>query len=59
VGGQREYYRVPIDHCYALVGLIRRHWRGLSGGTEARQAIGDFFARLRDQPGTLRDWSHA
>jgi hypothetical protein len=59
VGGQGEYYRVPIDHCYALVGLIRRHWRGLSGGTEAWQAIGDFFARLRDQPGTLRDWSHA
>ena len=30
-----EYYLVPIDECYKLVGLIRTHWRGLSGGTEA------------------------
>ena len=29
---QRSYYRVPIDECYKLVGLIRVHWRGLSGG---------------------------
>ena len=32
--GAREYYRCTIDRCYALVGLIRTHWRGLSGGTE-------------------------
>ena len=23
-----EYYIVPIDACYKLVGLIRLHWRG-------------------------------
>jgi Family of unknown function (DUF5947) len=28
----REYYRAPIDRCYTLAGLIRTHWRGLSGG---------------------------
>ena len=27
-----EYYIAPIDACYQLVGLIRVHWRGLSGG---------------------------
>lgn len=59
VHGMRAYYRVPIDHCYALVGLIRRHWRGLSGGTEAWQAIGDFFAWLQAEPDRLRDWGHA
>ena len=59
VDGAQEYYRAPIDHCYALVGLIRRHWRGLSGGTEAWQAIGDFFAWLRTEPDSLRDWGHA
>ncbi len=59
MGGAREYYRVPIDHCYALVGLIRRHWRGLSGGTEAWQAIGDFFAWLQSEPDRLRGWGHA
>jgi hypothetical protein len=45
--GCREYYRVPIDKCYLLVGLIRTHWRGLSGGSEAWDAIDGFFARLR------------
>ncbi len=59
VNGVREYYRVPIDHCYALVGLIRRHWRGLSGGSEAWQAIGDFFAWLQAEPDSLRGRGHA
>jgi len=42
-----EYYIVPIDACYKLVGLIRIHWRGLSGGTEVWQEIGSFFSDLR------------
>jgi hypothetical protein len=45
--GCREYYLVPIDRCYALVGTIRRQWRGLSGGSEIWEAIGGFFERLR------------
>ena len=45
--GSREYFLVPIDRCYALVGTIRRQWRGLSGGSEVWDAIGDFFDRLR------------
>lgn len=46
--GRRDYYRVPIDRCYALAGLIRKHWRGLSGGSEAWAAIYRFFQHLRD-----------
>ncbi len=42
-----EHYLVPIDECYRLVGLIRRHWRGLSGGTEVWREIGVFFAVLK------------
>ena len=49
VGQTRAYYRVPIDRCYELVGLIRISWRGLSGGSEAWQAIGQFFAQLEEQ----------
>jgi hypothetical protein len=49
VSATHEYYRVPIDKCYELVGLIRTNWRGLSGGTEAWQAIGQFFAELKAQ----------
>lgn len=43
----REQYIVPIDACYQLVGLIRLSWKGLSGGEEAWQAIGTFFADLK------------
>jgi hypothetical protein len=45
---------VPIDVCYALVGQLRRVWRGFDGGTEARQAIDDFFADIaaRSRPAT-------
>ncbi len=43
----REYYVVPIDACYQLVGLIRLHWKGLSGGEEVWKAISEFFLGLR------------
>jgi len=47
VGTQRDYYLVPIDVCFELVGLIRVHWRGLSGGDLAWEEIEKFFARLK------------
>lgn len=47
----REYFRAPIDLCYALAGLIRTKWRGLSGGEEAWKAIEGFFAGLRERSG--------
>lgn len=46
VRGAAEYYLLPIDECYRLVGLIRTHWHGLSGGTEMWEEIGKFFAEL-------------
>ncbi|MDQ3258965.1 MAG: DUF5947 family protein [Acidobacteriota bacterium] len=49
VGGGGEYYLVPIDECYKLVGLIRAHWRGLSGGTEVWREIKEFYARLKER----------
>jgi hypothetical protein len=42
-----EYYIVPIDECFRLVGLIRAHWHGLSGGTEVWQQMEMFFAELK------------
>ncbi len=49
VGQTREYYLAPIDVCFELVGLIRLHWRGFSGGTKVWQEIGRFFAGLRER----------
>ena len=45
----RDHFLVPIDECYKLVGIIRLHWRGLSGGREVWKEIDDFFARLKAQ----------
>jgi len=42
-----EYYIVPIDQCFKLVGLIRTRWRGLSGGNEVWREIAHFFNDLK------------
>jgi hypothetical protein len=44
-----EYYRAGIDECYKLVGLVRTHWRGLSGGEVLWEEVGRFFAALRER----------
>ncbi len=51
VRGRREYYLAPIDECYRLVGLIRMHWRGLSGGSAVWEEIDGFFAQVRKRSG--------
>ncbi len=54
VRGASEYYLVPIDECYKLVGLIRTHWRGLSGGTEVWREIKEFYAGLQARSSPAR-----
>ena len=54
-GSEFSCHLVPIDACYALVGQLRRLWRGFDGGTEAHQAMDDFFAEIaaRSRPAPL------
>jgi hypothetical protein len=54
-----EYYLAPIDECYKLVGIIRTHWRGLSGGTEVWRELSTFFTSLKKKAGFLREGAHA
>ena len=42
----RDYYRVSIDRCYALVGAIRTRWRGFAGGADVWNDVDDFFDAL-------------
>jgi hypothetical protein len=46
VRGSRERWLVPIDDCYRLAAVLRRHWKGMSGGRDVWPAVSDFFARL-------------
>jgi hypothetical protein len=59
VGSQAEYFLVPIDDCYRLVGLIRTSWRGLSGGTKVWDEIKDFFTVLKRKCGVLQEAANA
>jgi hypothetical protein len=45
--GGDDTFLVPIDDCYALVGLMRTHWQGFTGGQRMWTAVGEFFAGLR------------
>jgi hypothetical protein len=44
--GARHHLVVPIEDCFTLVGLIRMHWKGLTGGREVWTEIAGFFDRL-------------
>jgi len=42
-------FLVPIDQCFRLVGIIRVHWKGFTGGAEVWSQIDQFFADLRSR----------
>jgi hypothetical protein len=44
-----EYFLVPIDACYELVGRMRAQWRGFDGGSEARASIAAFLDTVRSR----------
>jgi hypothetical protein len=44
-----EYFVLPIDECYRLVGLMRTHWKGLSGGTEVWREMQLFFQEMKSR----------
>jgi hypothetical protein len=51
----QEYFILPIDECYRLVGLMRAHWKGLSGGNEVWREMQLFFQEMKSRAGVLHD----
>ena len=47
--GRRHHWIVPLDDCFRMVAVLRREWRGLSGGSRVWPAIDRFFAELTEQ----------
>jgi len=48
VRGRTHRWIVPIDDCYRLVAVVRREWRGLSGGSRVWPEIDGFFDSLTE-----------
>lgn len=44
-----QYYIVPVDSCYKLIGMIRMAWKGIFGGKEVNTVIGNFFNELNQR----------
>ncbi len=42
-----QYFIVPVDSCYELIGRIRIAWKGISGGREVNDTIRQFFNGLK------------
>ncbi|HTK67722.1 MAG TPA: DUF5947 family protein [Pseudonocardia sp.] len=46
---RREHWIVPVDDCFALVAVVRREWKGLSGGSTVWPEIDRFFDGLTER----------
>ncbi|MFD1657810.1 DUF5947 family protein [Streptomyces caeni] len=46
----KHHWIVPVDDCFRLVAVVRREWRGLSGGGRVWPEIERFFAELTERP---------
>jgi hypothetical protein len=47
IGRKPEYLLAPIDECYRLAGLVRRGWRGFSGGADLQEEVSIHLQELR------------
>jgi Family of unknown function (DUF5947) len=43
------YAIAPIDRCYALTGIVKASWEGISGGSGVETAVAAFFEQLRGE----------
>ncbi|MGW4276537.1 DUF5947 family protein [Streptomyces seoulensis] len=49
VHGLDHHWIVPVDDCFRMVAVVRREWRGLSGGGRVWPAVAEFFEQLTER----------
>jgi len=59
MAGEASCFVVPIDQCFRLVGIIRTHWKGFSGGELVWSEIDRFFDDLKRAAGSTGEMMHA
>jgi hypothetical protein len=59
LGTPEAYCLTGIDECYKLVGTIRKHWKGMSGGAAVWGEVAGFFAGLRERSSCTVARAHA
>jgi hypothetical protein len=47
IGEARDCYLAPIDRCFALAGLVKSQWHGISGGSAVGASVAAFFCDLQ------------
>jgi hypothetical protein len=50
-GARSEAFIVPLDECYKLTALVRKTWRGFTGGETLAGTVEEFFGGLRQRCG--------
>lgn len=50
VHGLDHHWIVPVDDCFRMIAVVRREWRGLSGGGRIWPAVERFFEDLTERP---------
>ncbi|MEV5840781.1 DUF5947 family protein [Streptomyces sp. NPDC051985] len=49
VHGLDHHWIVPVDDCFRMLAVVRREWRGLSGGGRMWPAVERFFEELTER----------
>lgn len=47
LGKEPEYLLAPMDRCFALVGILRRHWEGINGGDKVWPEVHRYLNQLK------------
>jgi hypothetical protein len=47
--GLSHHWITPVDDCFRMVAVVRREWKGMTGGGRVWSAIEEFFAELAER----------